>query len=75
MWSAPRDTRPGGTTQGQQEEESLFPWTDRDPEGANRDSRTQAEGLVREGLDTKAEAKYSLGGSHVATSQNKCAGI
>ena len=59
-WSALRGTRPGGTTQEVQEEESLIPWPDRDLEGVDRDSRTQAEGL-----DVKAETKYSLGGSHV----------
>ena len=68
MWSAPRGTR--GTTQEEQEEESLIPWPDRDPEGADRNSRTQPEGLDKEGLDTKAETKYSLGGSHVFTKHN-----
>ena len=48
-WSAPRGTRPGVTTQEGQWEESLIPWPDKDLEGADRDSRTQTEGL-----DTKA---------------------
>ena len=60
MLSAPRDTRTGGTTPGGHSEESLIPWPDRDLEGADRDSRTQAEGL-----DIKAETKHRLGWSHV----------
>ena len=41
-------------------EESLIPWPDRDLEGADRDSKTQEEGL-----DIKAGTKHRLGGAHV----------
>ena len=62
LWPAPRDIQLGDTTQEEQEEKSLIPWPDRDLGAANGDPRTQTEGLVREGLDTKAETKNSLGG-------------
>ena len=62
MWSAPRDTWTGGTSQGRHVEESLIPWPDRDLEGADSDSRTKAEGP-----NIKAGTKHRLGGggSHV----------
>ena len=51
--------------QEEQEEKSLIPWPDRDTGAATGDPRTQTEGLVREGLDTKAETKHILRGSYV----------
>ena len=60
MWSAPRDTRTGGTTPGGHSEESLIPWPDRNLEAADKDSRTQAEGL-----NLKLETKHRLWESHM----------
>ena len=60
-WSASRGTQP----RVQQEEDSLIPWPDKDPEGADINPRTRAGELDKEGLDIKAETKNSLGGSHV----------
>ena len=48
-----------------QEDESITPGPDKDPEAANSNPRTQTEESVRGGLDTKAKTEYSLGGSHV----------
>ena len=62
-WSASRSNQ--SKVQHEKEEDSLIPWPDKDPEGADNNPRTRVGELDNEGLDIKAGTKNSLGGSHV----------